>query len=72
MLGQFPDRKPVEGFGRRPLEEVFDGHVQGLKILVFSGAMFGHVRLKFSLVMGLPLEIAVDQAIITRLQAAVR
>ncbi len=72
VLGQFTDCKPGEGFGTLTLEEVFDDYFQGLNIPVYSGAMFGHVRLKFSLPVGLPVEIDADQGTITQLQAAVR
>jgi muramoyltetrapeptide carboxypeptidase len=51
---------------------VFDDYFQGLNIPVYSGAMFGHVRLKFTLPVGLPVEIDADQGTITQLQSAVR
>lgn len=71
VLGQFTDCKPGEGFGTLTLEEVFDDYFQPLHIPVYAGAMFGHVRLKFTLPVGLPVEIDADQGTITQLQAAV-
>jgi muramoyltetrapeptide carboxypeptidase len=72
VLGQFTDCKPGEGYGTLTLEEVFDDYFKPLNIPVFSGAMFGHVRLKFTLPIGLPVEIDADQGSITQLLAAVR
>ncbi len=72
VLGQFTDCKPGEGFGSLTLEEVFADYFRDLNIPVYSGAMFGHVRHKFTLPVGLPVEIDADRGTITQLQAAVR
>lgn len=72
VLGQFTDCKPGEGFGTLTLEEVFDDYFKPLNIPVYSGAMFGHVKLKFTLPVGLPVQIDADAGTITQLQAAVR
>lgn len=71
VLGQFTDCKPGEGFGSLTLEEVFDDYFKPLNIPVFSGAMFGHVRLKFTLPVGLPVEIDAAQGTLTLIRAAV-
>ena len=71
VLGQFTDCKPGDGFGSLTLEEVFADYFKGLNVPVYSGAMFGHVRLKFTLPVGLPVEIDADLGTITQLQAAV-
>ena len=71
VLGQFTDCKPGESYGTSTLEEVFDDYFKPLNIPVYSGAMFGHVRLKFTLPVGLPVEIDADSGTITQLHGAV-
>jgi muramoyltetrapeptide carboxypeptidase len=71
VLGQFTDCKPGEGFGSLTLDEVFDDYFLPLNVPVYSGAMFGHVRNKFSLPVGLPAEMDADQGVITLLSPAV-
>jgi muramoyltetrapeptide carboxypeptidase len=71
VLGQFTDCKPGDGFGSLTLEEVFADYFKELNIPVYSGALFGHVRHKFTLPVGLPVEIDADKGAITQLQAAV-
>lgn len=71
VLGQFTDCKPGEGYGNLPLDDVFDDYFKPLNIPVFSGSMFGHVRPKFTLPLGLDAEIDADKGSITLLQPAV-
>lgn len=71
VLGQFTDCKPGEGFGSLTLDEVFDDYFKPLGIPVYSGAMFGHVRNKFSLPVGVDVEIDADQGTLKLLQPAV-
>ncbi len=71
VLGQFTDCKPGEGFGSLTLDEVFDDYFKPLNIPVYSGAMFGHVRNKFSLPVGLGVEIDADMGTVKLLQPAV-
>ncbi len=71
VIGQFVDCKPGEGYGRLALEEVFDDYFKPLNIPVYSGAMIGHIKRKFSVPVGLDAEIDADAGTITLLQAAV-
>ncbi len=71
VLGQFTDCKPGEGYGNLPLDDVFDDYFKPLNVPVFSGSMFGHVRPKFTLPLGLDAEIDADRGSITLLQPAV-
>lgn len=71
VLGQFTDCKPGEGFGSLTLDEVFHDYFRPLDVPVYSGAMFGHVRNKFSLPVGLGVEVDADQGTLKLLQPAV-
>ncbi|MEP7155703.1 MAG: LD-carboxypeptidase [Betaproteobacteria bacterium] len=71
VIGQFVDCKPGEGFGRLSLEEVFDDYLKPLNIPVYSGAMFGHIKRKFTLPIGLEAEMDADACTLTLSQPAV-
>ncbi len=71
VLGQFTDCKPSDTYGELPLEDVFDDYFKPLNIPVFSGSMFGHVRLKFSLPVGAEVEMNAAEGSMTLLQPAV-
>jgi muramoyltetrapeptide carboxypeptidase len=71
VLGQFTDCKPGDDYGTLPLDDVFDDYFRPLNIPVFSGSMFGHVKLKFTLPLGLDAEMDADRGSITLLQPAV-
>ena len=71
VLGAFTNCRPGDGFGTLTLDEVFDDYFQPLHIPVFSGASFGHIRRKFTLPIGLPVEMDADAGTLRFLQAAV-
>ncbi len=71
VVGQFVDCKPGEGYGRLALEEVFDDYFKPLNIPVYSGAMIGHIKRKFTVPVGLEAEIDADAGTLTLLQPAV-
>jgi muramoyltetrapeptide carboxypeptidase len=71
VIGNFTDCKPGEGYGRLALEDVFDDYFKPLNIPVFSGSQFGHVKKKFTLPIGLDVEIDADAGTIAMLQPAV-
>lgn len=71
VIGQFTDCKPGDGFGSFPLDDVFDDYFKGLNIPVFSGSLFGHTKLKFTLPVGLDAEMDADKGTLTLLQPAV-
>ncbi len=72
VLGAFTNCKPGDGYGTLTLDEVFDDYFLPLGIPVYRGAMFGHVRRKFTLPVGLPAEIDADAGTIRFLEPAVR
>ena len=57
VLGAFTRCEPGEGYGTLTLDEVFDDHFKPLNIPVYRGAQFGHIRRKFTLPVGLPVEM---------------
>ncbi|WP_269531489.1 LD-carboxypeptidase [Chitinimonas sp. BJYL2] len=72
-LGQFTDCGPGEGgYGTLTLDEVFDEYFKDLGIPVYSGAMIGHIKPKFALPVGLPVEIDADAGTLAMLSPAVR
>ena len=71
VLGAFTKCEPGDGFGTLTLDEVFDDYFKGLGIPVYSGASFGHIRRKFTLPLGLDVEMDADAGTIRYLQPAV-
>jgi muramoyltetrapeptide carboxypeptidase len=72
VLGGFTNCTPGDGsFGTLTLEEICDDYFGPLKVPVYSGAQFGHVRRKFTLPIGLPVEMDADAGTIRYLQPAV-
>ena len=73
VLGAFTNCGPGDGnYGALTLDEVFDDHfIKPLKVPVYSGALFGHIKRKFTLPVGLEVEIDADAGTIRYLQPAV-
>ena len=71
VLGAFTKCEPGEGYGTLTLDEVFDDYFKPLNIPVYGGASFGHIRLKFTLPIGLPVEMDADAGTLRFLQPAV-
>jgi muramoyltetrapeptide carboxypeptidase len=73
VLGGFTNCGPGDGnYGALTLDEVFDDYfVKPLKVPVYSGALFGHIRRKFTLPVGLEVEMDADAGTIRYLQPAV-
>jgi muramoyltetrapeptide carboxypeptidase len=72
VLGAFTNCTPGEGnYGTLTLDEVFDDYFKGLNVPVFSGAAFGHIRRKYTLPIGLPVEMDADAGTLRLLQSAV-
>lgn len=71
VLGAFTKCEPGDGYGTLTLDEVFDDYFKGLNIPVFSGASFGHIRRKYTLPIGLEVEMDADAGTVRYLQAAV-
>jgi muramoyltetrapeptide carboxypeptidase len=71
VLGNFTNCGPGDSFGSLTLDEVFDDYFLGLNVPVFRGAQFGHVKLKYSFPIGLPVEMDADAGTLQLLQPAV-
>jgi muramoyltetrapeptide carboxypeptidase len=72
VLGGFTDCGPGDGrYGTLTLDEVFDDYFKPLNVPVYSGALFGHVKRKFTLPLGLPVEMDADAGTLRYLQPAV-
>ena len=71
VLGAFTNCTPGEGHGTLTLDETFDDYFKGLGVPVYSGAMMGHIRRKFTVPIGLPAEMDADAGTIRFLQSAV-
>jgi muramoyltetrapeptide carboxypeptidase len=73
VLGKFTKCEPGDGnFGTLTLDEVFDDYFLPLQVPVYRGAMIGHIKRKFTLPVGAPVEIDADAGSIRLLAAAVR
>jgi muramoyltetrapeptide carboxypeptidase len=73
VLGGFSNCKPSEGsYGSLTLTEVFEEHLLPLNVPVYSGAAFGHIADKFTLPLGVPVEMDADAGTLKLLQPAVR
>ncbi len=71
VLGAFTRCEPGEGYGTLTLDEVFDDYFKPLNIPVYGGASFGHIKRKFTLPIGLGVEIDADAGTLRYLQPAV-
>ncbi len=72
VLGAFTKCEPGDGrYGTLTLDEVFDDYLLPLQVPVYSGALFGHIRRKFTLPVGLDVEMDADAATLRFLQPAV-
>jgi muramoyltetrapeptide carboxypeptidase len=72
VLGGFTNCTPGDNnYGVLTLDEVFDDYFMPLSVPVYSGALFGHIRRKFTLPIGLDVEMDADAGTIRYLQPAV-
>jgi len=72
VLGGFTRCEPGDGnYGTLTLDEVFDDYFKPLNVPVFSGASFGHIRKKFTLPVGLEVEMDADAGTLRYAQPAV-
>ena len=71
VLGAFTNCTPGEGFSTLTLDEVFGDTFKGLNVPVFRGAQFGHIRKKWTLPIGLPVELDADAGTLRFLSPAV-
>ena len=71
VLGAFTQCEPGNGYGTLTLDEVFDDYFKPLNVPVYRGAQFGHVKRKFTLPVGLDVEVNADAGTVRYLQPAV-
>ncbi len=72
VLGAFTNCGPGDGnYGTLTLDEVFDDYFLPLQVPVYSGALIGHIRRKFTVPIGLPVEMDADAGTVRFLQSAV-
>lgn len=72
VLGGFTNCGPGDGnYGTLTLDEVFDDYFKALDVPVYSGALFGHIKRKFTLPVGLEVEMDADAGTVRYLQPAV-
>jgi muramoyltetrapeptide carboxypeptidase len=73
VLGKFTKCEPGDGrFGTLTLDEVFDDYFLPLHVPVYRGAMIGHIKRKFTIPVGLEVEMDADAGTLQLLQPAVR
>jgi len=72
VLGAFTNCGPGDGhYGTLTLDEVFDYYFLPLNVPVYRGALFGHIRRKFTLPIGLDVEVDASAGTLSFLQPAV-
>ncbi len=72
IFGKCTDCEPGEGgYGSLTLDQVFDDHIRPLEVPAYQGAMIGHIRDKFTLPEGIPVEIDADKGTIQLLEPPV-
>jgi muramoyltetrapeptide carboxypeptidase len=73
VIGAFTNCGPGDGnYGTLTLDEVFDDWFGPLGVPVYRGAAIGHIRQKFTVPLGLPVEMDADAGTIRLLTPAVR
>ncbi len=71
VMGKCTDCHPGQGYGSLTLDELLDHYIKPLKIPAFSGAMIGHIKDKFTLPVGLEVNMDADAGTIQLSQPAV-
>ena len=71
IFGKCTNCRPGESYGSLTLEEVLDDHIKPLQIPAWYGSMIGHIEDKFTIPIGVEVEIDSDIGQIKMLEAAV-
>lgn len=71
VLGAFTNCTPGDRFGSLTLDEVFDDYLLPLNVPVFRGASFGHIRRKYTLPLGVAVEMDAGAGTLRLLESAV-
>jgi muramoyltetrapeptide carboxypeptidase len=72
IIGSFRKCEPEESHKSFSLEQVFDQHFSNVPFPVYSGASFGHIGPKFTLPIGVMVEMDADNFIIRTLENSVK
>jgi muramoyltetrapeptide carboxypeptidase len=71
IIGKCTNCGPGEGFGSLTLEEVLQEQIASLRVPAFAGAMIGHIENKFTLPLGIEVEMDADAGKIVMKEPAV-
>ncbi len=71
VIGSFKNCHPEEPHKSFSLNEVFKQHFSNIKIPIYEGAAFGHIAPKFTLPLGIEVEIDADEHNIRTLERSV-
>jgi muramoyltetrapeptide carboxypeptidase len=71
VFGKCTKCEPGEGYGSLTLEEVFADHIKPLAIPAWYGAMIGHIENKFTIPIGVEVEIDAEKGSIRMMESAV-
>ncbi len=71
IFGKCAKCRPGESYGSLTLEEVLDDHIKRLRIPAWYGSMIGHIEDKFTVPIGVEVEIDSNKGQIKMLEAAV-
>ena len=68
VFGECTDCDPGDGYGSLTLSQIFEDHIQPLKIPAYRGAMVGHIREQFILPVGGKVEMDADAGTLRMLE----
>lgn len=71
IFGKCTNCLPGKGYGSLTLEQVFDDHIKPLGVPAWQGAMIGHIPRKFTLPIGVRVEVDSKEGTIRLLESAV-
>jgi muramoyltetrapeptide carboxypeptidase len=71
VFGKCTDCDPGTGYGSLTLEQVFDDHIKPLGVPSWHGSMIGHISKKFTVPIGIKVEIDSNEGTIRLLEPAV-
>jgi len=72
VFGKCTNCGPGEGYGSLTLEDVFTDLIAPLRIPAFAGSMIGHIENKFTVPLGIEVEIDAGPGTVRMLESAVR
>lgn len=72
IFGKCTECEPGGGYGSFTLDQVYEHHIKPLNIPAWSGAMIGHISEKFTVPIGIQVQIDATKGIIQTLEPAVQ